>query len=156
MPKYAQTTEVAPEKTRTDIERVLTRYGATGFIYGWEGDQHMLAFQIEGRRIQFALTMPDRNSDEFRYKKINQHSYVETRTKAQQQIAWEQACRQRWRAFLLIITAKLEAVDAGITTIESEFLAHIALPGGQTVGQWLQPQLEDTYRSGRMPPLLPG
>ena len=35
----------------------------------------------------------------------------------------DQACRQRWRALLLVIKAKLEAVTAGISTVETEFLA---------------------------------
>ena len=51
----------------------------------------------------------------------------------------EQACRQRCRALLLIIRAKLEAVESGMTTLESEFLANILLPDGGTVGQWLSP-----------------
>ena len=51
-------------------------------------------------------------------------------TAAAQQAAWEQVCRQRWRALLLIIRAKLEAVASGITTLENEFLANIVLPDG--------------------------
>jgi len=33
MAKYAQSTRVPIEQTRTEIERVLVRYGATGFAY---------------------------------------------------------------------------------------------------------------------------
>ncbi len=69
---------------------------------------------------------------------------------------WEQACRQRWRALALVIKAKLEAVSAGISVFEDEFLANIVLPDGQLVGQWLRPQLAVSYEGGRMPPLLPG
>ena len=58
-----------------------------------------------------------------------------SRTAADQQSAWEQACRQRWRALLLIIRAKLEAAEAGISTLETEFLANIVLPDGRTAGQ---------------------
>ena len=76
------------------------------------------------------------------------------RTAVAQQSAWEQACRQRWRALLLIIRAKLEAVESGLTTLESEFLANIVVPDGGTVGQWLAPQVEEAYATGRMPPML--
>jgi excisionase family DNA binding protein len=33
---------------------------------------------------------------------------------------WEQACKARWRALLLVIRAKLEAVACGISTVEDE------------------------------------
>ena len=57
---------------------------------------------------------------------------------------------------LLVIKAKLEAVEAQISTIEDEFLAHIALPDGRTVGEWLGPQLGAVYAQHAMPALLPG
>jgi hypothetical protein len=54
------------------------------------------------------------------------------------------------------VRAKLEAVQSGITTLEREFLSDIVMPNNQTVSQWLAPQLDAAYQSGRMPPLLPG
>lgn len=70
--------------------------------------------------------------------------------------ALEQGKRQRWRAMALIVKAKLEAIESGISTLEAEFLAHTVLPNGQTVGDWLQPQIEYVYRAQQMPPMLPG
>ena len=46
-------------------------------------------------------------------------------------------------------------VASGITTLEEEFLAHIYLPDGRTVGEFMRPQLEESYSTGRMPPMLP-
>ena len=60
-----------------------------------------------------------------------------------------------WRALRLVIQAKLEAVEAEITTFEEEFLAHIVLPDGQTVAQHVQPRVESMYREGKMQALLP-
>ena len=62
--------------------------------------------------------------------------------------------RQRWRALVLVIKAKLEAVESGITTFENEFLAHIVLPDNRTVGEWLAPQIDSAYEEGGMPKLL--
>ena len=39
-------------------------------------------------------------------------------------------------------------MESGITTLESEFLANIVLPGGGTVGQWLATQAEEACASG--------
>lgn len=53
------------------------------------------------------------------------------------------------------IVAKLEAVEAGITEFEDEFLAHIVLPSGNTVGNWVRPQIAKSYATGEMPLMLP-
>lgn len=151
MPKYASSTNVSVEKSRAEIERTLSRYGATGFMYGWMGDRHMLAFEMAGRKIRLELRMPARDSRE-----VTRTSTGRRRSASQIDTAHDQAIRQRWRAFALVIKAKLEAIEAGITTFESEFLHGTLLPSGQTVGEWLEPQIEHVYRSGQMPPLLPG
>ena len=77
------------------------------------------------------------------------------RTDKSQYDAWEQACRQRWRALKLVIQAKLEAVECGISVFEDEFMANIVLPGGQTVGDFMKPQIEAAYETGRLPAMLP-
>lgn len=152
MPQYAKDTNVSVHRTRGEIENTLERYGATGFMYGWQGSAAAIIFEMKNRRIRFVLPLPDRNSREFWYTP----SRGSKRTEEQAREAWEQACRQRWRALALVIKAKLEAIEAEITTFEDEFLAHTLLPNGSTVGEWIAPQLEDTYRNGSMPPLLPG
>ena len=78
------------------------------------------------------------------------------RSPEQVDAAWEQACRARWRALYLIIKAKLEAIESGISTVEHEFLSDVVVPNGQTVGAFMAPQLEAAYTTGRMPALLPG
>jgi hypothetical protein len=70
--------------------------------------------------------------------------------------AWEQACRQRWRALALVVKAKLEAVEAGISTFEEEFMAHLILPSGHTVGSYALPRLRAALESGKMPSNLLG
>jgi len=47
--------------------------------------------------------------------------------------------------------------EQGLTTIEKEFLAYTVLPNGQTMTEWLEPQVERMVTSGKMPqPLLMG
>src|SRR5262249_9224960 len=119
--------------------------------YGWEGDLNAISFKIQDRYVRILMPMPGRNDPALRKSEQGRQ-----RTAAAQQSAYEQAVRARWRALGLIIKAKLEAVAIGITTIEREFIADIVMPNNQTIGQWLQPQIEAAYQSGRMPPLLPG
>lgn len=148
--KYAETTTVPSDRSRAEIERLLARYGASRFMYGWDLESAVIAFEMNSRRIQFRLPLPDKNADEF-----TQTPTGRKRAESQANEAYEQAVRQRWRALALVIKAKLEAVDAGITEFEDEFLAHIVLPSGETIGHWMRPQIETSYRSGTMPPLLP-
>ncbi|MDG4866573.1 hypothetical protein P8631_00915 [Guyparkeria sp. 1SP6A2] len=150
MARYAEQTSVPSEKSRAEIEATLRRYGADGFMYGWEHGRAVVAFQMNNRRVRFDLPMPDPSDPAF-----TETPTGKERAAAQAEKAWEQACRQRWRALALVIKAKLEAVESGITEFEDEFLAHIALPSGETVGQWMRPQIAESYRSGGMPALLP-
>jgi hypothetical protein len=152
MSRYAADTQVSSDRSRAEIERILTRYGANAFAYGWQGQQAQVMFEMAGRRIVFRLPLPDKNAEEFRLTPSKKWE----RGEAEQEKAYEQAVRQRWRALALVIKAKLEAVEAGISTVESEFLAHVQLPSGATVGEWVGPQLDAVYGQGKMPALLPG
>ena len=147
--KYASGTTVSSELSRLEIERVLVRYGADQFAYAMGESRAMIAFRLEARQIRFLLPLPTR--EEYRY---TPGRHVERSEKSWQD-AWEQACRQRWRALLLVVKAKLEDVECGISTVESEFMAHIVLPGGETVGDFMAPQIQRAYELGEPPGVLP-
>ncbi len=149
MSTYAATTSVSTEQSRAEIERTLQRWGADQFMYGWDGDRAVIGFRASDRQIKFVIDLPDRNDREFT------HHSRGRRTADAALKAWEQACRQRWRALALVIKAKLEAVESGISEFESEFLAHIVLPNGSTVGDWVAPQIDVAYTTGQMPSMLP-
>lgn len=103
------------------------------------------------RQIKFSLPMPDKNSREF----THTPERGTKRSPAQVEKEYEQAVRQKWRALLLVIKAKLEAVESGITVFDDEFMAHIVMPDGNTLGSIMRPQIESAYSTGKMPPLLP-
>jgi len=149
--KYAENTSVSSSQSRAEIERTLTRYGANGFMYGWQDNKALIGFQMNGKQIKFILQLPDKNDREF----THTPSRGTVRSPEQQEAAYEQAVRQKWRALKLVIQAKLEAVEAGITIFEEEFLAHIVLPDGQTVGNYMVPQIEQAYTTRQMPAMLP-
>jgi hypothetical protein len=151
MTKYAANTEVPADRSRAEIEKTLVRYGATKFMYGWEDDAAAIGFVANGRHVRFLLPLPDKNSREF----THTPERGTLRSPGQALVAWEQACRQKWRALALYVKATLEAVESGIVTFEEAFEAHTILPNGQTVGQWIQPQIIQAYDCGKMPKMLP-
>jgi hypothetical protein len=146
---YAATTNVSAESSRSEIERILTRYGADQFMYGWDADRAIVGFRAQDRQIKFEIVMPRRDERRFT------HHSRGMRTADGAHKEWEQGCRQRWRALALVIKAKLEAIEAGISEFEAEFMANIVLPDGSTVGEWMRPQIDAAYDSGRMPSMLP-
>lgn len=56
---YANRIEVPADRSRAEIERLLFRYGATGFMYAWESESQLIAFKIHERSIRIILPMPD-------------------------------------------------------------------------------------------------
>ena len=156
---YAEGTTVPVEKSRAEIEQILRRYGATQLLAGWDDERDLafLGFTAYGRQVKFLLPLPPLSDFKTRTvvvgRSYRREQLIE-RTPEQQVVARDQAVRQRWRALALAVKAKLEAVAIGITTFEQEFLAHIVLPDGQTVGGWLRPQLEHVYATAEMPRLL--
>jgi hypothetical protein len=145
---YAEGTQVSAERSQAQISETLRKYGATGFMYGWEGDKAVIGFVAHGKHIRFILPLP-----------TGAHEFTRTeagrsRTTIQAKAAYEQEIRRRWRALLLAIKAKLEAVESAIATFEEEFLAHIVMPDGATVADHLLPQIEQAYATGKLPPRL--
>jgi hypothetical protein len=149
--KYAASTTVPVGRTRDQIERTLQRYGATGFMFGQDADQAAVAFVIRGRHVRFLVPMPDPADKRFTHTPTKQRRTVAAATEK-----WEQAVRSRWRALGLILQAKLEAVDAGVVELDTEFMAQLVMPDGRTVGEAVRPQLSAAIDSGTMPALLPG
>lgn len=129
---FAEKTRVPVVQTQNEIKSTLTKYGATGFMFGEGAGQALVMFEIKGRRVKFILPLP-KNPNSDREKQVE---------------------RTKWRALLLAIKAKLECAATGITTFEQEFMAHIVMPDGLTVSEHLTPKIAEAYQSGKMPPLL--
>jgi hypothetical protein len=128
MAEYAKRTKVPADRTRLEIEALMKKRGADQFFSGADGNRAVLAFRLNGRHIRFSLPLG----------KLT-----------------DQIVRSRWRAMLLVIKAKLEAIDIGILTVEDAFLADTVLPDRQTVAEYMAHQIESVYSTGNMPPLLP-
>jgi hypothetical protein len=151
--RYAQNTEVSSDKSRLEIERTLIRFGASGFLYGWQGSFAQVMFEMHGRRLKFMLKLPNRED----FTETPSRGYARSPRQVEQ--AYEQAVRQKWRALFLAIKGKLVSVDDGIEVFEDAFMANIVLPDGETVGDWMKPQIAQAYETKRMPRMvlaLPG
>ncbi len=137
MALYADKTRVPVSQSRAEIEKLLERHRAKQ--YGTAVDYDLLAarvqFKLHDRIVRFVIALPDP-------KKLGNG------------IKLEQAERQKWRALLLVIKAKLESVENAIESFEESFLSQIVMPNDQTVAQIVRPQIGEAYKSGKMPKQL--
>lgn len=152
--RYAANTNVAVEKSRAEIESTLARFGASAFAYATSNDKAMIKFQAENRIIMFVLNLPARNAEEFTHRTWGGKIRADKVSESEAFDKWENACREKWRALALLIKAKLVGTQSGIATFENEFMAHIVMPDGKTVGQHMIPMIEMAYASGKVPPLV--
>lgn len=141
---FAKGTKVSIEKSQAEIQGMVTKYGATSFVSGYSGGVAVILFEAHARRVKFILPIPQID-DVKRWKK-----------KHLKEEALRAEHRRLWRAFALVIKAKLEAVESKVSTFESEFLAQIVDPSsGRTIGEVAIPALVAAYEHGKkMPPLL--
>lgn len=156
---YAEATSVSVEKSRAELDGLLSKHGATQRLLGSDDDESFAfaVFRLDGRQVRLRVPLPKRTDAEFVRKPAPPHAVDQSprpRPPAEAAKLWEQACRSRWRALVLLTKAKLEAIALGVSTAEREFLADIYLPNGRTLHEELGAQLEQAYRDGGMPPLL--
>lgn len=129
---YAERTQVPIDRTKTEIEQTLARYGAERFMYFTESGNAVIVFESDNRRLKFGLPLP-----------------IESGAKN------DRVRRQRWRALFLCIKAKLEAIESGIETFEEAFLAHVVMPDGRTVHEHTSDRIALAYQGGEIGPMLP-
>jgi hypothetical protein len=125
--KFAHDTSVPVERSRAEIESLVTKYGATKFISSWDDRESLLFFVCQDRMIKFRLPLPTMLEAETT--ESGQIRHLESTRKS-----WlEQEKRRRWRALVLCIKAKLEAVASGIESFDEAFLSHIVTDNKRTV-----------------------
>lgn len=149
---YAEGTEVSVARSREEIHSMLEKRQAQRIAIATEAGKAIVFFQIDGKAIAFSTPMP--SPDEKRFTKNTRYPY--TRSPEVAARFWEQACREKWRGLLLTLKAKFVSVDNGVETLEEAFLAHLALPGGGTVGQKVLPEVANSYARNEPPRFLLG
>jgi hypothetical protein len=132
---YAKRTEVPIDQTRVEIERLVKKFGAKGFASAWQdgargtGGQSRVEFLCHGRHIRLTVDVPES----------------------------EQKARGKWRVLLLMVKAKLVAVDEKVVTFEEAFFADIVMPEtNKTVWETAREPVRLAYETRKDVPLLGG
>ena len=134
---YAEGTKVPVSQSRVEIERLLERHKAKQYGTAVDYDllQARVQFRLHDRIVRFIIALPDRK-------------------KYGDGVRFERAERQKWRALLLVIKAKLESVENAIETFEQAFLANVVMPNDRTVAEIMAPLIAESYKGGKMPKAL--
>lgn len=146
---YASATVVPVQRTLSELDKLVTKYGATGFAYGRDEELARVVFILGGRMLRFQIKQPKMTS-------VSRTTTGRARSEKVQQEALAAEERRLWRAIFLLVKALLVAVDEGIIDIGEAFLANTVLPDGMTMAEWSEVAIPRVIASGQMPSLLPG
>lgn len=141
---YAETTTVPFEKSMAEIVGIVRRAGASQIIQAEDDGEFMIQFTLAERQIRFRLPLhttyygPARSGNG---RVIDGEKVLEQRN------------RQRGRALLLVIKAKIESIASDIETVEQAFLANVVTVGNLTVHERIAQSLAEEYRTGLPSPM---
>ncbi|UUL76170.1 hypothetical protein NG819_19925 [Pseudarthrobacter sp. Fe7] len=143
---YTRGDSYSSEASRKHIRQALEDYGATDITFGQRGGMGAVAFKGDGRQFRIVMQLQQSEGALAVRGDIADSRLHEANAKGLERIN-----RKSWHTLASAIDAKLGAAAAGISTLESEFLAHVVLPGNHTVLDQLEPVIESAYRSGQRP-----
>jgi hypothetical protein len=134
---YAAKTEVPFERSVGEIVGLLRKAGADQIGQMERRNSFTLQFTMSDRMVRFRVHFP--TPDEIA---------VMTGPRQDQARVSEQWRRQRGRALLLVIKAKLESVESEVETFEQAFLANVVLADGATLYDRVREPIALEYQTG--------
>lgn len=138
MKRYAETTSVPVNRSRTQIQDVLEKFGIEEFFFGTSARGQGIGFKYEGRVYKMDVPFPERAKD------MTEKQY-------------EQAQRRRWRVLYMTLKMELEKIADGGISFEDQFLAQMCLPDGSAVADFMRkPENLELLEKSKMPKMLTG
>lgn len=139
---YAEKTNIAFEKSIAEIIGLLRKNGADRIGQMEEKERFTIQFFAHERLVRFRVKFPAiEDMPEYDGRRVRL-------TTAQRLDRLEQAKRQRGRALMLVIKAKLESVESQVETFEEAFLANVVMADGQTMYERVREPIAIEYQSG--------
>ncbi len=134
---FAAKTKVSEQKSKLEIEALLTKYGASRFASMTDYDTRIatIGFTYKFIHIKMEIPLPDPKDKKFTL----QSNGWSSRTDSAADELFRQEVRRRWRCLALSLKAKLVSVTDGITTFEREFMPYMIQADGSTLGDAMLP-----------------
>lgn len=147
MPILNYTTEVAPEKTASEIEKILVAHSARNVIKEYDEITHELTglyFTVKTPTGEICFRLPVRPSQVYDVlkKQLNwsNNRYWGEELKRIEVKRRQQSARVAWRIMKSWIEAQMALLEAQQVQIEEVFFAYAILPGsgGKTLFQYVE------------------
>lgn len=136
---FAEDTKVPLEQSIAEIIGMVRKAGAQQVGQMDDGQRFIVIFSLGDRQMRFSVPMvrdykgPTKAGNG---RTIDQQRWIYQRN------------RQRGRALMLVIKAKLESVESGVETFEEAFLANIVMKDGATVYERVAQPIAVEYKAG--------
>lgn len=148
---YAEGTSVSVEKSVAEIITAIRKHDGNQIAQLDDDLRYVIGFSMYKRQVRFVVQFKPLADKAF-----ERDGRGSVRDAVGRRNQWEQHRRQRMRALLLVIKAKLESVESSVETFEQAFLANVVTADGKTVHEQLQAQIAGQYDGGAVAPLVIG
>lgn len=138
--RYARNTNVSPESSLAEARSILARYGAVCTSYYEDLERFSVGFTMDGFPMRMTVQLP---AQPRQTRRDNPRDWQ----------TWEQAVRQRWRAFVLVLKARLEAVESGAMTWREAWFPYIQALDGSTLAGMNEGTFQQMF-AGNQPIML--
>lgn len=151
---YAHGTTVPVSRSRAELDELLKKHSASQRVFADDDEKglEIVVFALAGRQYRLEVPLPKREAFLIFTKQINGAPRRYQRTPEDVAKVHEQACRERWRAIVLLVKAKLETIAIGLSTVEQEFFANLQTYEGKSLYEVLRHRISANYETGA--PLL--
>ena len=149
---YASGTKVTEDRSHFELRTLLRKFGCSETGSAATTEAEILMFTKGAFTYRFTLPMPEPMDAVKTQAEIGRRLSKKVHYSAREALDLERA--RRLRSLVLLIKAKLIAVEEGISTVEKEFLGQMVTPSGQTVEELWLPEIERAQLEGRMPNTL--
>ena len=147
---YAKDTTIPVERSLSEIVAMLRKSGASRVAQMQGDDLFEIQFAMLDRAIRFRVRLPT-------WQEMPEYDGRRSLLAQDKRIAMaDQVARQRARALMLVVKAKLESVESEVETFEQAFLANVVMSDGMTLYERVSEPIALEYKSGRSDVLLLG
>lgn len=162
--RLSATTTIDWIKTKGEIETYLYSRKARNIAIIRDDDHHraVCRFELFGRIVQMEQRLLHEGDPKMKAPAANNQftagQSVQQRT--QKKIGMED--NRRFRVLLMRVKLRLDLIFDEEDAAEreemfcAEFMSDTLIPSGGTVREFMEPQITEAYKTGKMPSLLPG
>lgn len=150
MSQYAAGTQTSVLSSQAEVLGILARFGIEKHAFMNDGGSAAVAFEFCG--INYRMSIQNPIYDDCKFTPTGR-----IRSKDQTDSAVAEETKRRWRSLVLLVKAKIVAVNDKISGFEQEFMPYMVSTNGISLYDAMRPSIEQARSlSGNVQLALPG